>query len=119
MTLLGHLGMTGRMFLARKAERLPEHAAVVFDLGGNNLVYEDTRYFGRLTLDGSADGEIGAGTFEPGFSTGDVRAGAKTFATGHQNQIARSNAGGRASETSTRAKRCFARDFRRSWRRTD
>jgi formamidopyrimidine-DNA glycosylase len=32
-TLLGHLGMTGRMFLARKGEPLPKHAAVIFNLG--------------------------------------------------------------------------------------
>jgi len=58
-TLLGHLGMTGRMFLADKRERLPVHAAVVFDLGKINFIYEDTRYFGRLTLDGSAVERLG------------------------------------------------------------
>ena len=50
-TLLGHLGMTGRMYLARKQTPLPKHAAVVLDLGRANFIYEDTRYFGRLTLD--------------------------------------------------------------------
>ncbi|MGA9778321.1 MAG: bifunctional DNA-formamidopyrimidine glycosylase/DNA-(apurinic or apyrimidinic site) lyase [Limisphaerales bacterium] len=59
VTLLGHLGMTGRMFLARKNERLPAHAAVVFNLGRESFVYEDTRYFGRLTLDGSATEKLG------------------------------------------------------------
>jgi formamidopyrimidine-DNA glycosylase len=59
VTLLGHLGMTGRMFLARKRGRLPVHAAVVFDLGGENFIYEDTRYFGRLTLDVSAAEKLG------------------------------------------------------------
>ena len=59
VTLLGHLGMTGRFFLARKSERLPRHAAVVIDLGGENFIYEDTRYFGRLTLDVSAIGKLG------------------------------------------------------------
>jgi formamidopyrimidine-DNA glycosylase len=49
--LLGHLGMTGRMYLARKKTPLPKHAAVVLDLGRDNFIYEDTRYFGRLTLD--------------------------------------------------------------------
>ena len=57
--LLGHLGMTGRMFLARPHERLPAHAAVVLDLGGENFVYEDMRYFGRLTLDVSAVEKLG------------------------------------------------------------
>ena len=50
-TLLGHLGMTGRMYLARKNSPLPKHAAVVLDLGRDQFIYEDTRYFGRLTLD--------------------------------------------------------------------
>src|SRR5262249_55619382 len=51
LTLLGHLGMTGRMYLAPKSVPLPKHAAVVFDLGRWQFVFEDTRYFGRLTLD--------------------------------------------------------------------
>ena len=59
LTLLGHLGMTGRFFLARKNERLPRHAAVVLDLGGEKFIYEDTRYFGRLTLDISAVEKLG------------------------------------------------------------
>ena len=59
VTLLGHLGMTGRMFVAKKSEPLPKHAAVVFDLGRRNFIYEDTRYFGRLTLDVSAIEKLG------------------------------------------------------------
>jgi len=69
VTILGHLGMTGRMFLAGRREPLPAHAAVVFDLGGENFIYEDTRYFGRLTLDGSVVGKLGpeplGGDFQP------------------------------------------------------
>jgi formamidopyrimidine-DNA glycosylase len=57
--LLGHLGMTGRMFLARKNEPLAKHAAVIFDLGARNFIYEDTRYFGRLTLDSTPVGKLG------------------------------------------------------------
>ena len=57
--LLGHLGMTGRIFLARKNRRLPRHTAVALNLGANNLVYEDPRYFGRLTLDTSAVARLG------------------------------------------------------------
>ncbi len=59
VTLLGHLGMTGRMFLAPRRARLPIHAAVVFDLGEANFIYEDARYFGRLTLDVSAVEKLG------------------------------------------------------------
>jgi formamidopyrimidine-DNA glycosylase len=59
MTLLGHLGMTGRMFLVKKNEKPPKHAAVIFDLGRENFIYEDTRYFGRLTLDLAAVSKLG------------------------------------------------------------
>ena len=58
-TVLGHLGMTGRMFVALKNEKLPKHAAVIFDLGGQNFIYEDYRYFGRMTLDLSPIEKLG------------------------------------------------------------
>lgn len=50
LTLVGHLGMTGRMYLAPAEARPPKHAAVILRLGAASLVFEDTRYFGRLTL---------------------------------------------------------------------
>lgn len=59
VTVLGHLGMTGRMYLAPKSEPLPKHAAVIFGLGRDNFIYEDTRYFGRMTLDTSAVARLG------------------------------------------------------------
>ena len=59
MTVLGHLGMTGRMFLALKKEPLPSHAAVVFDLGEHHFVFEDWRYFGRMSLDLSPLDKLG------------------------------------------------------------
>jgi formamidopyrimidine-DNA glycosylase len=58
-TLVGHLGMTGRMFLLRPGEPLPKHAAVVLELGRGRFVYEDQRYFGRLTLDASSVARMG------------------------------------------------------------
>ena len=57
--LLGHLGMTGRMYLQPHHAALPAHAAVVMDLGRQRFVFEDTRYFGRLTLDTSALDRLG------------------------------------------------------------
>jgi formamidopyrimidine-DNA glycosylase len=57
--LLGHLGMTGKMFLAPKKDPLPKHAAVVLDLGANHFIYEDARYFGRMTLDISSAAKLG------------------------------------------------------------
>ena len=59
LTILGHLGMTGRMFIALKREILPSHAAVVFNLGDRNFVYEDQRYLGRMSLDLSPLNELG------------------------------------------------------------
>jgi len=60
--------MTGRIFLARRNHGLPKHAAVALDLGDANLVYEDTRYFGRLTLDISAVNRLGPEPLAAGFN---------------------------------------------------
>ncbi|MCX6895334.1 MAG: bifunctional DNA-formamidopyrimidine glycosylase/DNA-(apurinic or apyrimidinic site) lyase [Verrucomicrobia bacterium] len=50
LLLLGHLGMTGRIYLQPANAALPKHAAVVLNLGRQDFIYEDQRYFGRLTL---------------------------------------------------------------------
>ncbi len=71
MTLLGHLGMTGRMFLVKKKEKPPKHAAVIVDLGRENFIYEDTRYFGRLTLDLAAVEKLGPEPLDEKFSVED------------------------------------------------
>jgi formamidopyrimidine-DNA glycosylase len=68
--LMAHLGMTGRMYLARRAEALPKHAAVVLDLGRENLIFEDTRYFGRFTLDTSTLAKLGPEPLGRGFTAG-------------------------------------------------
>ena len=57
--LVGHLGMTGRMYLLPAKSALPKHAAVVLGLGAQDFVFEDTRYFGRLTLDTTAIARLG------------------------------------------------------------
>ena len=66
--LVGHLGMTGRIYLAPENAPLPKHAAVVLELGRDKLIYEDTRYFGRLTLDGSAPAKLGPEPLGPDFT---------------------------------------------------
>ena len=58
-SFMGHLGMTGRMFLTASKTPLPKHAAVVLDFGRQKFIFEDTRYFGRFTLDLSAVAELG------------------------------------------------------------
>jgi formamidopyrimidine-DNA glycosylase len=67
--LVGHLGMTGRMYLLPSQNALPKHAAVVLNLGDENFVFEDTRYFGRLTLDLSALEKLGPEPLGDEFST--------------------------------------------------
>src|SRR5688572_20324141 len=49
--LLGHLGMSGDMYVVPRTQSEPKHAAVVLSLGKEKFIYEDTRYFGRLTID--------------------------------------------------------------------
>jgi formamidopyrimidine-DNA glycosylase len=67
--LLGHLGMTGRMYLLPAQNELPKHAAVVLNLGDENFVFEDTRYFGRFTLDLRALENLGPEPLGEDFST--------------------------------------------------
>lgn len=66
--LIGHLGMTGRMYLARRGNVLPKHAAVVLRLERANFVYEDPRYFGRFTLDPTPLAKLGPEPLEDRFS---------------------------------------------------
>ena len=67
-SLVGHLGMTGRMYLTRPNDPLPKHAAAVMDFGREQFVFEDTRYFGKLTLDTSALTRLGPEPFGPDFT---------------------------------------------------
>jgi formamidopyrimidine-DNA glycosylase len=67
-TLVGHLGLTGRMYLVPSSAALPKHAAVVLNLGDENFVFEDTRYFGRLTLDERPIEKLGPEPLEKDFT---------------------------------------------------
>ena len=58
-SLVGHLGMTGRMFLQPAAAPLPKHTAVSLDLGEQRFVFEDPRCFGRFHLDLAPLAELG------------------------------------------------------------
>ena len=69
-TLLGHLGMTGKMYLLPASASLPKHAAVIFLLNRQQqLVFEDTRYFGRLTFDTSVISRLGPEPLGDEFTT--------------------------------------------------
>jgi formamidopyrimidine-DNA glycosylase len=67
-TMLGHLGLTGRMYLLPAEAPLPKHAPVVLGLGQAKFVFEDTRYFGRLTLDARALAGLGPEPLGPDFT---------------------------------------------------
>jgi len=73
--LVGHLGMTGRMYLLPSGNALPKHAAVVLDLGDEQFVFEDTRYFGRFTLDVAALNDLGPEPLGPEFTAQGLREG--------------------------------------------
>ncbi|EEF57616.1 bifunctional DNA-formamidopyrimidine glycosylase/DNA-(apurinic or apyrimidinic site) lyase [Pedosphaera parvula] len=68
LQLLGHLGMTGRMYLLPKNAGLPKHAAVILGLGRERFVFEDTRYFGRFTLDTRSLAALGPEPWSPEFT---------------------------------------------------
>ena len=59
LLLLGHLGMSGRMYVAPAKYSEPKHTAVILHLGSQKLIYQDTRYFGRLTLDAGPLEQLG------------------------------------------------------------
>jgi len=50
-TLLGHLGMTGRMYVQDRKEQFSKHTVIALNLGSADFVFEDMRGFGRWTLD--------------------------------------------------------------------
>ena len=68
VAVIGHLGMTGRMYLQAKAVALPKHAAVVLELVQSNFVFEDTRYFGTFTLRTTAIEKLGPEPLEKSFA---------------------------------------------------
>jgi formamidopyrimidine-DNA glycosylase len=75
--MLGHLGMTGRMYLQPANAVLPKHAAAVLRFGRTKLVFEDTRYFGRLTLDTRPLGHLGSEPLDPAFTPDRLAEGLK------------------------------------------
>ena len=80
LVLVGHLGMTGRMYLSSAKVPLPKHAAVVLHLGRENFIYEDTRYFGRLTLDTSSIAALGPEPWAKEFTAENFAAALKNSA---------------------------------------
>lgn len=75
LPLVGHLGMTGRIHVQAAGAPLPKHTAVVLTLGTRWLVFEDTRYFGRLTLDAGVLAGLGPEPLSDDFQPATFRAG--------------------------------------------
>jgi len=73
--VVGHLGMTGRMYLLPSGVALPKHAAVILNLGEQQFVFEDTRYFGRFTLDPAALNNLGVEPLSTEFTAQRLREG--------------------------------------------
>jgi formamidopyrimidine-DNA glycosylase len=78
--LLGHLGMTGRMYLQKLETPLPRHVAVTFDLGKRRFVFEDTRYFGCLTRDTTPLTRLGPEPLTSDFTVGGLATALKRSA---------------------------------------
>lgn len=74
LQMVGHLGMTGRMYLASKDFEFPKHTAVVLHLGRENFIFEDTRYFGRMTLDTKGVAKLGPEPLGEDFSVANFAA---------------------------------------------
>lgn len=66
--MLGHLGMSGRMYVEPWSVPLAKHAVVVLGLGRERFVFEDTRYFGRMTLDPASLDSLGPEPLGPEFT---------------------------------------------------
>ena len=67
-TLVGHLGMTGRMFVQPKSAAPPKHTTVRLELGRSDFIYDDPRMFGRFTLDVRSLAQLGPEPWAPEFT---------------------------------------------------
>jgi formamidopyrimidine-DNA glycosylase len=68
LTAIGHLGMTGRIFLQQEGQPLPKHAAVVMELDRDRLIFEDPRRFGRFNLNLSSLNALGPEPWDEQFT---------------------------------------------------
>lgn len=70
--VVGHLGMTGRMYVDEGGEALPRHAAVVVALDSGRFVFEDARQFGRFHLDSESLAGMGPEPLDVGWTAADL-----------------------------------------------
>jgi formamidopyrimidine-DNA glycosylase len=60
--------MTGRIYVVARGKPLARHTSIELPLDRGRLVFEDPRYFGRLTLDTSPIGSLGVEPLEDDFN---------------------------------------------------
>jgi formamidopyrimidine-DNA glycosylase len=68
LRLIAHLGMTGRLYVAPAKVSPGRHTTVLFTLGRDQLVFDDVRRFGGLTLDASVLERLGPEPLERAFT---------------------------------------------------
>lgn len=73
--VVGHLGMTGRMYVDGGVAALPRHAAVVIALDSGRFVFEDARQFGRFHLDLESLAGMGPEPLDAGWTAGELARG--------------------------------------------
>ena len=74
-SVVGHLGMTGRMYVDDGVVPLPRHAAVVLALDVGRFVFEDARQFGRFHLDTTSLGVMGPEPLDAAWTVADLAKG--------------------------------------------
>ena len=74
LVVVGHLGMTGRMWVQPAGRPWPPHTAVALGLGRREFIFEDPRGFGRFTLEASALDRLGPDPTSAAFSAAALRA---------------------------------------------
>lgn len=68
LSCVGHLGMTGRMYLQPLMAPLPKHAVVTWRFADARFVFEDARGFGRLNLETTPIAALGPEPFDPSWT---------------------------------------------------
>ncbi len=79
--VVAHLGMTGRMQVARESAPRPKHSVVTLELDSGRFDFSDPRIFGRFSLDPTALKELGPEPLSRNFTPallGDAMAGSRS-----------------------------------------
>jgi len=109
--LVGHLGMTGRIYLLPKDAPLPKHAAVALDLGRPQFHLRGHTLLWPAHTRPARSRQTRTRTIGAGFHRGISDAGFATIRAMHQNQITGSDLGRGRGEYLRERGRCSGRAF--------